>query len=134
MAIIKRAIFFLTFLKYYKEDFGRYPKNLEEITKLFYNYIIDYSGVNKSNIKAIIKDPFSSKNYKYILIDESSFILYSVGVDLIDNNSNILANYKKSEKFDFNHYNKESSNGDILIYHLENGKIINDFTDVSKLE
>lgn len=122
------------FLKYYKEDFDSYPVSLEEVSKLFSIDTIDYSGVNKSNIKANIRDPFSEQNYKYVLLDERSFILYSVGQDGIDNNSNVLEKYKKSGKINFFHYDKSSSNGDILIYHLKNGEIINDFTDVSKLK
>ncbi len=118
------------FLKYYKEDFGRYPVNLEELTALFEDKETDYSGVNHTNIISNITDPFSGENYKYVLFNENSFIMYSVGADGLDDNSDV---FSQSDKFTFNHYDINSNKGDILIYHLENGEIINDFTNIENL-
>ncbi len=118
------------FLNYYKEDFGEYPNDLQQLIKLFKDDT-DYSGVTKSNIKSNITDPFSGMNYKYVLINDNSFILYSVGPDGLDDNTDIINEFMKSGKVVFRHFDRDVSKGDILIHHLENGEVVNDFTDVS---
>ncbi len=120
-------------IKYYKVDFGEYPYELKDLKKLFKSDSINYSGLNSLNLFSNIKDPFVSDSYRYVVLDENSFILYSVGPDGVDNNTAVMDNYSKTGNIAFEHYDQKSSTGDILIYHLENNKIINDFTKLDKI-
>lgn len=103
-------------IMYYHEDFGSYPEKLNDIVLLFEFDSIDYSGIKKSNIKANLKDPFSGKNFRYILLGDSSFILYSVGADGFDDNEDMLRYYEKFDSFQFRHFDLKSFDGDLLIY------------------
>lgn len=115
-------------IQYYKVDFGKYPDELRDLKKLFKSDSINYSGFKSSNLISNIKDPFVRDSYRYVVLNESSFILYSVGPDGVDNNTTVKEHYSQTGNIAFKHYDRKSLIGDILIYHLENNKIINDFT------
>ncbi len=108
-------------LDIYKNNYQTYPDSLIKVISLYENGETSF-GFDSNILDDYIRDPFNPEDYlRYILINDSSYILYSVGPNELDDNfSKIkeLINTDKIHKLDFNEYIEGEDAGDILIYYV----------------
>jgi len=106
----------------YKDVYGELPSNLNDLIKLYKEGNQSF-GFDSASISNYIIDPFSDKPLRYYKLSSASFIVYSVGPDGLDDNSEKINRFKGGglENLDFTSLDSNTPpKGDILIYyHVE---------------